>query len=66
MVHVVIRFGRRRRAVKLPQAEADYDMDHDRWYSSLDKLYEYAGLQEVPLTYEEKLDVLWTAHPELH
>ncbi len=28
-----------------PPPAADYDMDHDRWYSGLESLYVYAGLQ---------------------
>ena len=46
--------------------DADYDMDMDRWYSSLEALYVYAGIAEPPLTYEQKVDRLWAAHPELH
>lgn len=46
--------------------DADPDIDHDRWFSSLDELYIYAGLKDRPLTYEEKVDILWSAHPELH
>jgi len=48
-----------------PPPEADYDIDHDRWYSSLDSLYIYAGLISPPLTYEQKVDKLWAAHPGL-
>jgi GH25 family lysozyme M1 (1,4-beta-N-acetylmuramidase) len=49
-----------------PPPDADYDIDLDRWYSSLDSLYVYAGLQAAPLTYEQKVDRLWDYHPELY
>ena len=53
-----------------PPPAADPDIDLDRWYGSLDSLYVYAGLQAEPLTYEEKVDILWgeylITHPELH
>lgn len=48
-----------------PPPEADPDIDHDRWYGSYDDLLVYAGLQNAPLTYEQKVDRLWVAHPEL-
>ncbi len=38
-----------------PPPEADYDMDHDRWYSSLESLYAYAKLQP-PVSWAASVD----------
>ncbi len=43
---------------------ADPDIDLDRWVGSLDSLRIYAGLQEAPLTYEDKVDILWADYLE--
>ncbi len=40
------------------------EVDVNRFYGSLADLRAFAGIKE--LTTQEKVDILWTAHPELH
>lgn len=49
-----------------PPPAADYDMDLDRWALTLDDLYDYADLGDAPLSYTQKVDILWEEYLEEH
>lgn len=44
---------------------ASYDLDLNRWQGDLASLMKYAG-KSMDFTFEEKVDLLWDIHPEIH
>lgn len=42
------------------------NLDYDVYDGTEEEFKQFLGLDSPPLTYEQKVDILWEAHPELH